>query len=157
MRDSLRLSVGHGKVALLNIPLITQHSLEILAHNWNTIIFLLNEWRQILQFLQSDYLVMTSLLMSYLITAKSLQSCPTLCDPTDGSPPGSPVPGSLLARTLEWLPFPSPMHESEKWKWSRSVMSDSQRPHGVQPTRLLRPWDFSRREYWSGVPLPSLK
>ena len=40
------------------------------------------------------------------------------------------------------LPFPSPMHESEKWKWSRSVVSDSQWPHGLQPTRLLRPWDF---------------
>ena len=40
------------------------------------------------------------------------------------------------------LPFPSPMHESEKWKWSRSVVSDSSWPHGLQPTRLLRPWDF---------------
>ena len=40
------------------------------------------------------------------------------------------------------LPFPSPMHESEKWKWSCSVVSDSQQPHGLQPTRLLRPWDF---------------
>ena len=40
------------------------------------------------------------------------------------------------------LPLPSPMQESEKWKWSRSVVSDSQRPHGLQPTRLLRPWDF---------------
>ena len=46
--------------------------------------------------------------------AKSLQSCPTLCDPIDGSPPGSPIPGIPQARTLEWLPFPSPMHESEK-------------------------------------------
>ena len=46
--------------------------------------------------------------------AKLPQSCPTLCDPTDGSPPGSPVPGILQARTLEGLPFPSPMHESEK-------------------------------------------
>ena len=46
--------------------------------------------------------------------AKSLQSCPTLCDPTDGSPRGSPVPVILQARTLEWLPFLSPMHESEK-------------------------------------------
>ena len=45
--------------------------------------------------------------------AKSLQSCPTLCDPTDGSPPGSPVPGILQARTLEWVAFPFPMHESE--------------------------------------------
>ena len=40
------------------------------------------------------------------------------------------------------LPFPSPMHESEKWKWSRSVVSDSSQPHGLQPTRLLYPWDF---------------
>ena len=45
---------------------------------------------------------------------KSLQSCPTLCDPRDGSPPGSPVPGILQARTLGGLPFPSPMHKSEK-------------------------------------------
>ena len=159
--------------------------------------------------------------------AKSLQSCPTLCDPIDCSPPVSSVHGILQARTLEWvaisssnawkwkvkvkslsrvrllatpwtaahqappsmgfprqehgllllllsrfshvrlcatpemaahqaspslgfsrqehwsgLSFPSPMHESEKWKWSRSVVSDSQQPHGLQPTRLLRPWDF---------------
>ena len=46
--------------------------------------------------------------------AKLLQSCPTLCDPIDGSPPGSPVPGILQARTLEWVAFPSPMHETEK-------------------------------------------
>ena len=158
--------------------------------------------------------------------AKLLQSCPTLCDPIDGSPPAYPIPGILQARTLEWvaisfsnawkwkvkvklfshvrlfatpwtaasrllhpwdfpgkstgvgchcllllllsrfshvrlcatpgtaahqassslvfsrqehwsgLPFPSPMHESEKWKWSCSVMSDPQWPHGLQPTRL---------------------
>ena len=57
---------------------------------------------------------------------KPLQLCLTLCDPTDGCPLGSPVPGILQARTLEWehwsgLPFPSPMHESEKRKWSHSV------------------------------------
>ena len=40
------------------------------------------------------------------------------------------------------LPFPSPIHKSEKWKWSRSAISNSSRPHGLQPTRLLRPWDF---------------
>ena len=73
--------------------------------------------------------------------AASLQSCPTLCDPRDGSPPGSPVPGILQAWTLSRLPFPSPVHESEKWKWSRSVVSNPQRPYGLQPTRLLRPWD----------------
>ena len=74
--------------------------------------------------------------------AKSLQSCLTLCDPIDGSPPGSPAPGILQAGTLVWVAFPSPVHESEKWKWSRSVVSDSSRPHGLQPTRLLHPWDF---------------
>ena len=49
-----------------------------------------------------------------------------------------------FSRQEHWsgLPFPSPMHESEKWKWSRSVVSDSEWPHGLQPTRLLRPWDF---------------
>ena len=125
-----------------------------------------------------------------LFAAKWLQLCPTLCDPIDGSPPGSAIPGILQARTLEWaaisfsnagkwkvkvkslsrvwllvtpwtaayqappsmgfsrqeywsgLPFPFAVHESEKWKWSRSVGSDSLQPHGLQPTRLLRPWDF---------------
>ena len=49
-----------------------------------------------------------------------------------------------FSRQEHWsgLPFPSPMHESEKWKWSRSVVSNPQRPHGLQPTRLLHPWDF---------------
>ena len=49
-----------------------------------------------------------------------------------------------FSRQEHWsgLPFPSPMHESEKWKWSRSVVSDSLWPHGLQPTRLLLPWNF---------------
>ena len=47
-------------------------------------------------------------------SSKSLQSCLTLCNPIDGSPLGSSVPGILQARTLEWVAFPSPMHESEK-------------------------------------------
>ena len=49
-----------------------------------------------------------------------------------------------FSRQEYWIgvPFPSPMHKSEKWKWSCSVVSDSWQPHGLQPTRLLRPWDF---------------
>ena len=74
--------------------------------------------------------------------AKSLQSYPTLCDPIDGSPPGSLSLGFSRQEHWSGLPFPSPMHESEKWKWSRSVVSDSSRSHGLQPTRLLCPWDF---------------
>ena len=55
------------------------------------------------------------------------------------------APSSLgFSRQEHWsgLPFPSSMHESEKWNWSRSVVSDSSRPHGLQPTRPLHPWDF---------------
>ena len=66
------------------------------------------------------------------------------------------APPSLgFSRQEHWsgLPLPSPTDESEKWKWSRSAVSDSQRSHGLQPSRLLHPWDFSRQEFWSGVPL----
>ena len=54
------------------------------------------------------------------------------------------------------LSFPSPMHESEKWKWSHSVMSDSLQPHRGQPTRLLRPWDFPGKSTGVGCQLPFL-
>ena len=63
------------------------------------------------------------------------------------------APPSLgFSRQEHWngLPFPPPMHESEKWKWSRSVVSDSLRPRGLQPTRLLRPWDFPGKSTGGG-------
>ena len=71
--------------------------------------------------------------------AKSLQSCPTLFDPETAA-----HLFLWFSRQEHWsgLPFPSPMHESEKWKWSCAVVYDSSWPHGLQPTRLLRPWDF---------------
>ena len=73
--------------------------------------------------------------------AKSLQLCPTLCNPRDSSPPGSPVPGILQARTLEW----AAVSFSNAWKWKVKAKSlshpDHQQPHGLQPTRLLCPWD----------------
>ena len=87
--------------------------------------------------------------------AKSLQSCLTLCDPRDGSPPGSLVPGILQARTLEWVAISF----SNAWKWKVKVKSLS------RVWLLATPWTeayqappsmgFSRQEYWSGVPLPS--
>ena len=87
--------------------------------------------------------------------AKSLQSCPTLCDPIDGSPPGSPVPGILQARTLEWVDISF----SNEWKWKVKVKSLS------CVWLLATPWTaayrappsmgFSRQEYWTGLPLPS--
>ena len=73
--------------------------------------------------------------------AKSLQSCPTLCDPIDGSPPGFPVPGILQARTLEWVAISF----SSAWKWNVKVKSLSRVWLFATPwtaaTRLLRPWD----------------
>ena len=87
--------------------------------------------------------------------AKSLQSYPTLCDPIDGSPPGSSVSGILQARTLEWVAISF----SNAWKWKVKVKSPS------RVWLLSTPWTaayqappsmgFSRQEYWSGLPLPS--
>ena len=67
------------------------------------------------------------------------------------------LPSLGFSRQEHWsgLPFPSPIYESKKGKWSRSVMSNPQWPHGLQPSRLLCPVRFSRQEYWSGLPLPS--
>ena len=94
---------------------------------------------------------------SLYAAAKMLQSCPTLCDPIAGSPPGSPVPGILQARTLEWVAISF----SNAWKWKGKVKSLS------RVWLLAIPWTaayqappsmgFSRQEYWSGVPLPSPK
>ena len=87
--------------------------------------------------------------------AKSLQSCPTLCDPIDGSPPGSSVPGILQARTLEWVAISF----SNAWKWKVKVKSLSHVQPSVTPWtaafQALLSMGFSRQEYWSGVPLPS--
>ena len=86
--------------------------------------------------------------------AKSLQSCPTLCDPIDGSPTGSAIPGILQARTLEWVAISF----SDAWKWKVKVKSLScvrffQTPWtaAYQAPLSMR---FSRQEFWSGVPLP---
>ena len=84
-----------------------------------------------------------------LLLLLSLQSCPTLCDPIDGSPPGSPVPGILQARTLEWVAISF----SNAWKWKVKSLS--------HVWLLATPWTaahqappsmgFSRQEYWSGL------
>ena len=82
--------------------------------------------------------------------AKSLQSCPTPCNPIDGSPPGSSIPGILQARILEWVAISFSSDESEKWNQSCSVVSDSQRPHGPQH-QAPPSMGFSRQEYWKWV------
>ena len=87
--------------------------------------------------------------------ARSLQSCPTLCNPIDSSPPGSPVPGILQARTLEWVAISF----SNAWKWKVKVKllrhvwllaTTWTAAYQALPSK----W-FSKQKYWSGVPLPS--
>ena len=91
-------------------------------------------------------------LVTLAAAAKLLQSCPTLCDPIDGSPPGSSIPGILQARTLEWVAIS--FSNAWKWKVKMKLLSHVQ--------LLATPWTaayqappsmgFSRQEYWSGVP-----
>ena len=99
------------------------------------------------------YMVKVCLLSA---AAKSLQSCPTLWDPTDGSPPDSAVPGILQARTLEWVAISF----FNAWKWKVKVKSLSHvrllSTPGTAAYRALTSVGFSRQEHWSGVPLPSL-
>ena len=87
--------------------------------------------------------------------AKSLQSCPTLCDPIDGSPPGSSIPGILQARILKWVAISF----SNAWKWKVKVTSLSRVQLFVTPWTAAHQaplsMGFSMQEYWSGLPLPS--
>ena len=89
--------------------------------------------------------------------AKLLQSCPTLCDPIDSSQPGSPVPGIPQARTLEWVAISF----SNAWKWKVKVKSLSLvwllATPGTAAYQAPPSMGFSRQEYWSGVPLPSVE
>ena len=97
---------------------------------------------------------MSIVIYAMLCYVKSLQSCPTLCDPIDGSPPGFPIPGILQARTLEWVAISF----SNAWKWKEKVKSLSRVRLLATPSTAAYQappsMGFSRQEYWSGVALP---
>ena len=101
------------------------------------------------------YVFYSCMCCTYAAAAKLLQLCPTLCNPRDGSPPGSPVPGILQPRTLEWVAISS----SSAWKWKVKVKSLSRvRPSATPWTAAFQAppsMGFSRQEYWSRVSLPS--
>ena len=109
--------------------------------NWSIVLF---RSPILLLFCIFILLIFESLLLKLQlkIFAKSLQLCPTLCDPTDGSPTGSSVPGILQARILERVAIS--FSKAGKWKVKVKSLSHAQfsEPHGMQPTRLLHPWDF---------------
>ena len=105
---------------------------------------------------QTNWCINLTMSLAAAAAAKSLQSYPTLCDPIDGSPPGSTIPGILQTRTLEWVAISF----SSAWKWKVKVKSLS------CVWLFATPWTaayqapplmgFSKQEHWSGLPLPSL-
>ena len=126
--------------------------LQRVGHDWET---KQSIFSYVFIFFLNIHESLNSVWFCFAAAAKSLQSCPTLCDPIDGCPPVSPVPGILQARTLEWVAISF----SNAWKGKVKVKS-------LSHVRLLAtPWTaayqappsmgFSRQEYWSGVPLPS--
>ena len=117
----------------------------------------LNEWNSPLKNVRQLHkdLWANERILAAAAAAKSLQSCPTLCDSIDSSPPGSPVPGILQARTPEWVAISF----SNAWKWKVKVKLLSrvwlfETPWTAAYQALLS-MGFSRQEHWSGVQLPS--
>ena len=147
--------VGKDREAWQTIQEVTKSWTQL--SNWTTKAFQVSFYFVIVNvsFLSEGTIQWSTLWSQAAAAAVSLQSCPTPCDPIDGSPPGSPVPGILQARTLEWVAISF----SNAWKLRVKVKSLSR----VWPSAT--PWTaahqappsmgFSRQEYWSGVPLPS--
>ena len=152
----------HSSILARKIPRTEEHGrlqsigLQRVRNNWATEHthtgvrhrYILSSWAE-------ASLVISGLISTAAAAAKSFQSCLTLCEPRDGSPPGSPVPGTLQARTLEWVAISF----SSAWKWKVKGKSLSR-------VRLpATPWTaahqappsmgFARQEHWSGLPLPS--
>ena len=158
LKVRLRLGPDCGLWAICPGSMETTHQMENQAPRRKSprALHLLKEYPNYLCNWIESYILL-HLLGYAAAAAKSLQSCPILCDPIDGSPPGSPIPGILQARTLEWVAISF----SNAWKWKVKVKSLS------HVWLLATPWTaayqappsmgFSRQEYWSGVPLPSPK
>ena len=141
-KEKMMICVNEGSSMVTNVPLYQ----EILITGEA-----MHVWRQEV-YGKSLHLLLNIAAATAATAAKLLQSCLTLCNPVDGSPPGSAVPGILQARTLEWVAISF----SNAWKWKVKVKTLSR-------VRLFAtPWTaayqappsigFSRQEYWNGVP-----
>ena len=108
-------------------------------------------WQSLLSVFTCQSLSRTHI--SHAAAVRSLQSCLTLCNPIDGSPPGSAVPGILQARTLEWVAISF----SKVWKWKVKLLSRVRlfATPWTATYQALLPMGFSKKEDWSGLPLPS--
>ena len=111
--DTQTASSGVDMLTALTVP-VHKHGAVLLWYVSPSVSF-----SSVLQFSEYKSLIFVTTFIrnAAAAAAKSLQSCPTLCDPTDGSPPGSPVPEILQARTLEWVAIPF----SNAWKWKVKV------------------------------------
>ena len=106
----------------------------------NTFESVLMRWIKLEPIIQSEVSQKEKHQYSMLLLLSHFSHVRLCATPIDGSPPGPAVPGILQARTLEWVAIS--FSNAWKWKWSHSVLSDPKRPHGLQPSRLLHPWDF---------------
>ena len=156
-----------GRIGILMILGFMIHEHRLSLHLFRTLISFVSisyfsEYRFCTEFIRfiPKYVIYFDALLNFQLfiavaAAKSLQLCLTLCDPIGGSPPGSPVPGILQARTLEWVAIS--FSKASKWKVKVELLS--------HVWLLATPWTaayqaplsmgFSRQEYWSGLPLPS--
>ena len=141
-----------NRYTLLYMKSIINKYLQYSTGNYIQYLVIINNREE---FEENIYICKTESLCPVAAAAKLLQSCPTLCDPIDGSPPGSSIPGILQARTLEWVAIS--FFSAGKCKVKVKSLSC---------VRLLTtPWTaafqaapstgFSRQEYWTGVSLPS--
>ena len=114
-----------------------------------------NSWNVLSPSVDSRLRTVTVSISTPTAAAKSWQSCPTLCNPIDSSPQGSAIPGTLQARTLEWVAIS--FSNARKWKVKVKSLSRAQLLAIPWTTAYQAPpsMGFSRQEYWSGVPLPS--
>ena len=146
------------KCALYEQPIICLPSFHIVSNfvsHTGAYIISTASHQMLYSFRDSFPLISGPHLLLLLTTTKSLQWCPTLCDPRDSSPPGSTVPGILQERILEWVAISF----SNAWKQKVRVKSLSRLQLVATPWTVAHQappsMGFSRQEYWSGVPLPS--
>ena len=153
LRSVLRGRNGYSDIFFIATNILLNYMRQLFTISM--ILAYIEEKMYLLSINMKNFIAKKLIRITAAAAAKSLESCPTLCDPIDRSPPGSPVPGILQARTLEWVAIS--FSNAGKWKVRVKLLSR---------VRLFEtPWTaayqappsmgFPRQEYWSGVSLPS--
>ena len=154
---------------------LSSHSISVSFGNFSHSVCLLNVDIQSV-FIGLGSLCVFSVIPDHFLCVLVTQFCLTLCDPMDCSPPGSSIHGILQARILEWVAISFSRGSSQPRDWTQvssiagrfftiwatreaqsllmCMLSWSLQPYGLQPAKLLCPWDFPGKKYWSGLPFP---